>query len=90
MNGLSVHMQMVENDRVEAEERNGIKGTPRVRFMIVSPGVLKTTLTNFLARGKEPREGAEAVARLAMDLEGTYEGVTQWEFEDGEMRVVPW
>lgn len=90
LNGLSVHMQSAENDRVEAEEKSGSRGDPRVRFMVVAPGVLKTALTNYVARGKEPREGTEAIVRLAMDLDGHFEGGTHWEFEAEEMRTVPW
>ncbi|KAL9124413.1 MAG: hypothetical protein Q9217_006255 [Psora testacea] len=90
MNGLSVHMQAMENDRVEAEEKSDSKGGSRVRFIVVTPGVLKTALTKFVARGKEPSEGAEVVVRLAMDVDGSYEGGTHWEFEEGEIRAVPW
>ena len=87
MNGATVHMQTAENDRVEAE---GGKGVPRVRYFVVAPGVLKTAFTNFYARGKDPLQGAEAVVRLALHEKGEFEGGTHWEFEEGEMRVVPW
>ena len=87
MNGVTVHMQTAENDRVEAK---GGEGIPRVRYFVVAPGVLRTAFTNFLARGKDPLQGAEAVVRLALDEKGEFEGGTHWEFEEGEMRIVPW
>ena len=90
MNGLSVHMQTAENNRSEADEKSGSRGDPCVKFMVVAPGVLKTALTNYVARGKEPREGTEAIVRLAMDLDRHYEGATHREFEAGETRTVPW
>lgn len=87
MNGVTVHMQTAENDRMEAGDG---KGEPRVNFFIVAPGVLKTSFTNFLARGKDALEGAEAIVRLALDEKGEFEGGMYWEFEEGEMRAVPW
>ena len=87
MNGATVHMQTAENDRAEAE---GGKGKPKIRFFVVAPGVLNTAFTNFLARGKDASQGAEAVVRLALDEKGEFEGGTHWEFEQGEMRIVPW
>lgn len=58
----------------------------KVRFYAVSPGHLKTALNNF--RGtKDPLDGAEVVIRLVCE---EHEGGTFWEFERGEMRIVPW
>lgn len=61
-----------------------------LRFWAVSPGNLKTAFNNF--RGtKDPLEGAEVVVRLVCEEGGEQrEGGTFWEFEGGEMRVVPW
>lgn len=91
MNGATVHMQTAENDRVAAlaEKGEGTKET-RVRFYVLQPGVLKTAFTNYSPRGKDPKEGAEVVVRLLLDEEGTYPGGTYWEFQDGEMKQVPW
>lgn len=87
MNGVTVHMQTAENDRVAAEDG---KGKPRICFFVVAPGVLSTSFTNFLARGKDAMQGAEAIVRLALDEKGEFEGGTHWEYEEGEMRTVPW
>lgn len=91
MNGATVHMQTAENDRIAAlvEKGEEIKET-RVRFYVVQPGVLKTAFTRYVAWGKDPKDGAEVVVRLLLDSEGTYDGGTYWEFEDGKMKQVPW
>ena len=84
-------MQTAENDRILAEEENGkAKEEGRVSFYIVQPGVLKTAFTNYVSWGKEAKEGAEVIVRLVIDDKGTYPGGTYWEFEDGEMKQVPW
>lgn len=50
---------------------------------------MRTALNRF--RGmKDPLDGAEVVVRLVCDGEGKLDGGTFWEFENGEMRVVPW
>lgn len=91
MNGLTVHMQTAENDRIEAEKGKdeGEKDT-RIKFYVVAPGILKTAFTNYFPHGKDPKDGAEVVVRLVTDDKGTYEGGTFWEFEQGEMKIVPW
>ena len=91
MNGATVHMQTAENDRIAAlaEKSEEIKEN-RVRLYVVQPGVLSTAFTRYSPRGKDPKEGAEVVVRLLLDEEGTYPGGTYWEFEDGEMKQVPW
>ena len=90
MNGLTMHMQVAENDRIKAEAEEG-KDTRqgKIKFYTLMPGVLKTTFTNFTI-GKDPKEGAEVVVRLITAPKGTYEGGSFWEFEGGEMRVAPW
>lgn len=89
MNGMTVHMQLAENDRVAVEGEGKALG-PRIRFFIVAPGVLKTAFSNFVSFGKDPRQGAEAIVRLLEDGTGRYDKAIQWEYEDGEMRQVPW
>lgn len=91
LNGLSVHMQIAENDRIEREEAEGKgKSEGRIRYFVVQPGLLKTAFTGFMPHAKDPKDGAEVVTRLALDDEGIYSGGTYWEFESGEMREVPW
>ncbi|PWY80569.1 NAD(P)-binding protein [Aspergillus heteromorphus CBS 117.55] len=75
MNGLTVHMQVSEDDRVR--EEGAMK--PRIRFYAVAPGPLKTGFNGF-SGPRAPEEGAEVVVRLVRD-EGVFEG---------GMRVVPW
>lgn len=89
LNGLTVHMQIEENDRIEAEKET-LSGRPRIRFYVAAPGLLKTAFTGFWEMGKDPALGAEVVYHLATDDKHTYEGASQWEFEEGEMRRVPW
>lgn len=88
MNGLTVHLQVVENDRVKAEGEIQL-GKPRIRYYTCAPGPLKTAFNGF--RGpKLPDDGAEVVVHLLADDKQTYEGGTYWEFEEGQMRQVPW
>ncbi|TBU64486.1 NAD(P)-binding protein [Dichomitus squalens] len=74
LNGLTVHMQVAENNRLEAETS---AASP------ISPGKPKI-------RYYDPEVGAEVIYRLLADDEKTYEGGSYWEFEQGEMRTVPW
>ncbi|KOS21698.1 Dehydrogenase/reductase SDR family member 11 [Escovopsis weberi] len=83
MNGLTAHLQVEEN------ERDAALGA-RIRFFISNPGLLKTAFSNFVSVGKDPLEGAESIVQLLGDDEGKYDGGMQWEFEQGEMRIVPW
>ena len=73
-------MQVAEKHAFAAGRVQG----ERIRFYAVAPGLLKT------AFAKDPKDGAELVARLAVDEKGAYEGRTFWQFEEGEMRIVPW
>jgi NAD(P)-dependent dehydrogenase (short-subunit alcohol dehydrogenase family) len=87
LNGLSVHLQVEENDRIEA----GIAADkPRIETFVVAPGLLKTAFTNFLPGARDPLEGAEVVVRLALDREGEFEGGSFVEWEGGELKRVPW
>ncbi|KAL9110643.1 MAG: hypothetical protein Q9227_004820 [Pyrenula ochraceoflavens] len=70
MNGLSVHLQVEENDRVEA----GIRmEEPKIKTFVVAPGLLRTSFTGFSEKGRDPKEGAEAIvsARQAIRGHGT-------------------
>ncbi|MCJ1447783.1 MAG: hypothetical protein MMC23_008294, partial [Stictis urceolatum] len=89
MNGASMHQQIIEVDCVKAEAEQRVKGNALIKFYIVTPGVLKTTFTGFTV-GEDPKEGAECAVRLMLDREDRYAYTTNWEFEQGEMRVVPW
>ncbi|GAQ11743.1 uncharacterized oxidoreductase YxjF [Aspergillus lentulus] len=92
MNGVTAHMQSVENDRIAREEAEGAatSKTGRIRFYSVAPGLLNTAFTHYAAMGKDPKDGAEVVVQLIMDDQRKYPGGTQWEFEEGQMREVPW
>ncbi|KAI1305528.1 NAD(P)-binding protein [Xylaria venustula] len=87
LNGLSVHLQVAENDRTETE---GEGGKPRIRFYTCAPGALKTASSGFREGLRLPDRGAEVIVRLLMDDEHLYEGGSYWEYEEGEMRRVPW
>lgn len=85
LNALTLEMQKVEDERIE-------KGDSGVKFYLACPGHCKTALNGFRGK-KQPVEGAEVVVRLVMDGsdgEAVWEGGSYVEFEDGEMRVVPW
>lgn len=91
MIGATVHMQTAENDRIAAEEEKGEAPTAsHIRFYVVQPGVLKTAFTNYVSFGKSPQAGAEAVVRLVLASKDDFPGGTYWEFEDGQMKQVPW
>ena len=91
VNGLTAHMQVFENDRIAAEEAEGkAKENGKIGYYSVAPGLLNTAFTHYSAMGKDPKIGAEVVVRLINDEKGVYEAGSQWEFEDGEMKRVPW
>ncbi|KAL8674191.1 MAG: hypothetical protein Q9168_001399 [Polycauliona sp. 1 TL-2023] len=91
MGGLTAHMQVMENDRIVAEESNG---TPtegsKIKYYSAAPGLLSTAFTDNVAGCKDPIFGAEVVVRLMFDDEGKFEAGAQWQFEGGEMRILPW
>ncbi|KAI0904961.1 NAD(P)-binding protein [Ustulina deusta] len=87
LNALSVHLQVAENDRIELE---GEAGKPRIRHYVCAPGALKTAFSNFKDGLRLPERGAEVIVRLLVDDERLYEGGSYWEYEEGEMRRVPW
>ncbi|ROV92433.1 hypothetical protein VPNG_09579 [Cytospora leucostoma] len=86
LNGLSVHLQVEENDRVEA----GISvEEPRIKTFVVAPGLLRTSFTGFSEKAKDPKDGAEAIVRLALE-EVEFEGGSFLEWADGKLKRVPW
>ena len=86
MNGLSVHLQVEENDRVEA----GIRvEEPKIQTFVVAPGLLRTSFTGFSEKGRDPEEGAEAIVRLISE-EVAFEGGSFLEWDGGELKRVPW
>lgn len=91
VNGLTGHMQVMENDRIADEEAKGkpTEGS-KINYYAAAPGLLNTAFTHYSAQGKDPQLGAEVIVRLVFDDEGKYPGGSQWEFEDGEMKPVPW
>jgi NAD(P)-dependent dehydrogenase (short-subunit alcohol dehydrogenase family) len=61
---------------------------PEVKYYVVSPGHCKTGLNGF--RGpKDPVDGARVAVELVCAEKGVYAGGF-WEYEEAEMRVVPW
>jgi len=84
LNGLTVHMQIAENDWA------GKEGVEMIKYYTVEPGMLKTAFTNYREGTRDPKEGAEVVTQLILDEEGKYPGGTYWQFEEGEMREVAW
>ena len=99
INGLTVHMQVMENDRIADEQQQAVDGKPgaasqgsRIDYYSAAPGLLNTAFTHYAAYGKDPKLGAEVIVRLVGDdgEKAKYEGGTQWEYEDGEMKTVPW
>jgi NAD(P)-dependent dehydrogenase (short-subunit alcohol dehydrogenase family) len=93
MNGLMVHMQVSENDRKENSQKftaseEDVK--PVIRFFCCAPGPLSTAFTGFHPMARPVETGTQVVVRLIFDDERKYEGGTYWEFEENEMRQVPW
>ncbi|PVH94491.1 short chain dehydrogenase/reductase family protein [Periconia macrospinosa] len=87
LNALTVQLQILDDVRVAKEDGAG-KG---IKYFAVAPGLMKTRFNNFLKFGKDPKDGAEVVLRLLEDGgEDAYPGGTYWEFEQREMKQVPW
>ncbi|KAI0391686.1 short chain dehydrogenase/reductase family protein [Xylariaceae sp. FL0594] len=84
------------------KEEEGEAEGERIRFYSAAPGACSTSITHHhhsAALLKDPDRGAEVIVRLALSDDDDdeengygygYEGGTFWEFEDGEMRQVPW
>ena len=90
INGATVHMQTSEIDWIQAEDKDKHEHKSKINFYVVTPGVLKTSFTNYIARGRDTVEGTEAVVRIALDCEDEFESGANWEFEEDMMRRVPW
>jgi NAD(P)-dependent dehydrogenase (short-subunit alcohol dehydrogenase family) len=88
VNGLTAHLQTIENDRVAIEEEQGVITDPKIRYYSVAPGFLKTAFTQYNQWGKDPVLGFEAVVQLIINDQ--YEGGTQWEYEEDKMQQIPW
>jgi NAD(P)-dependent dehydrogenase (short-subunit alcohol dehydrogenase family) len=86
LNGLTAHLQVAENDR--ARERGNTVAGSKINYYAVAPGFLKTALTRFHERGKDPLQGAEAVVEILHSDE--FPGGTQLEMEGGKLREIPW
>lgn len=86
MNGLSVHLQIEENDCVEAGVR---VEEPKINTFVVAPGLLRTAFTGFSEKGRDLEEGAEAIVRLVSEEVG-FEGGSFLEWDGGELKRVPW
>jgi NAD(P)-dependent dehydrogenase (short-subunit alcohol dehydrogenase family) len=61
---------------------------PGVGFHVASPGHCKTAFNGFRGK-KDPLDGARVVVELICSEKGRYQSGF-WEFEDGEVRTVPW
>ncbi|KAI1265887.1 short chain dehydrogenase/reductase family protein [Xylariaceae sp. FL1019] len=88
LNGLMVHFQVAENDRVKAGGVDSEK--PRIRYYVCQPGALHTSFSNYHPGLRMPDRGAEVIVRLVADDEKLYEGGSYWEYEDDKMKQVPW
>ncbi|KAI1321926.1 short chain dehydrogenase/reductase family protein [Xylariaceae sp. FL0255] len=98
LNGLMVHLQVAENDRIAAAATEEEKQKPVIRYYVCAPGPCNTGFVKALpipknfdvSKLRTPDRGAEVMVRLMADDEGTYEGGSHWEYEEDEMRQVPW
>jgi NAD(P)-dependent dehydrogenase (short-subunit alcohol dehydrogenase family) len=85
LNALTVQLQVLNDARVAKEGGVGIK------YFSIAPGMMKTRFNNYLKFGKDPKDGTEVVVRLLESGSGDeYPGGSYWEFEQGEMKQVPW
>ncbi|KAF2832645.1 short chain dehydrogenase/reductase family protein [Ophiobolus disseminans] len=88
LNALTVQLQVLNDGRMAKEEGGAATS---IKYFSIAPGMMKTRFNNYLKFGKDPKEGAEVVVRLLEDDTGDkYPGGTYWEFEQGEMKQVPW
>ncbi len=81
LNMLTLHLQLQEDAKQEDKDR--------ITFWMVSPGHTKTAFNNFRGH-KDPVDSAEAYVRLLKAERGDIAPGTFWEFEEGQMRMVPW
>jgi len=91
VNGVTAHMQVLENDRIEAEQAEGKPSAgAKINYYSVNPGLLKTGFTHYSDKGIPPEQGAEAIVQLINDDGNKYLGGTQWEYVNGKMQEIPW
>lgn len=86
LNALTIEFQKSEDARENGEEKR--KGK-EVEFYAVNPGHCKTEFNGYKGT-KDPVDGAEVVVRLVGAEKGEFRKGGFWEFEEGEMREVPW
>ena len=78
---LTLHFHLEEDKNPNEKER--------VAFWTVSPGHTKTAFNGY--RGvKDPVDSAEAFIHLIEAERGAIASGTFWEYEEGELRTVPW
>ncbi|KAI1762582.1 short chain dehydrogenase/reductase family protein [Hypoxylon sp. FL1150] len=91
VNGVTAHLQAMEIDRIsKAGVDPKMKPDGYINYYSVAPGLLKTALTNFKDTGLDPKIGAEVIVELIADDEAKYEGGSQLELKNGEMKTIPW
>ena len=55
VNGLTSHFQVAESNRIAlAKDKGNMAGINKVNYYSVAPGFLRTALTQFNERGKDP------------------------------------
>jgi NAD(P)-dependent dehydrogenase (short-subunit alcohol dehydrogenase family) len=87
LNALTVQLHILEDGRVA----NGDGAGKGIKYFAAAPGLMKTRFNGFLKFGKDPKVNAEVVIKLLESSgEDGYPGGTFWEFEQGEMKQVPW
>lgn len=80
LNALTIEQQKQENARQEGE---------KVDFYAANPGHCKTAFNGWKGT-KDPLDGAEVVVQLVVGERGKWTPGSFLEFEEGQMRVVPW
>jgi NAD(P)-dependent dehydrogenase (short-subunit alcohol dehydrogenase family) len=81
LNALTVELQRAEDVR-DGEDW-------KVEYFAINPGHCKTAFNGFKGL-KDPIDGAEVVVQLALGKKGMWRKGAFWEFEEGEMREIPW
>lgn len=80
LNSLTIELAKTERERGDG------KG---VEVFCANPGFCRTQFNGFTGT-RDPLEGAEVVVGLIMAERGAFGSGGVWEFEGGEMKVVPW
>lgn len=84
LNALTIEQQKIESARKGNEEDGSI-----VDYYAVSPGHCKTAFNGWKGP-KDPIDGAEIVVRLVTAERGEWKAGSFLEWEEGNMREVPW